>query len=527
MFRNSTSVVLLTQSSGVELNVRLILDEKPTRMHQKLKTLSQYVQRYPSGWKKRLELANLLYAMGCIHQAIEEYRFVVDRQPQLLEVRMKLGKLLQITGKEALAIAVYESALLNVRHVATRKHIDGLIAVCRNDIQGAIAAFEAAAVYEPDNAAHWLALGQLHMQTEDTVAALQAFNAVLSLNPDDMVALIDSYDLLLATGNMQAAQQRLGKIVDLAGDDFQTLKRQIDQRYRQRLVSGDEGKQTQQMLNSLVRMAAEGADVCQSLADDHIFRGEWAKGVGILAQFTEEHPNHPKGWYYYGRCLFHTGEYQKAASAMLKAYDLYPQDCQIYRALCEVLPAAGMIFYPNLVDIVEQMLQHFGDRWSVWATAGRVLVESCQEIARGCDISFKGTQLQPLLPDAWFCYGRVLALAGKHQSAVEALAQGWRLLPEAGGYMQSVSAAVWLGESYQVLGDDNASRRWWEEACQRVQELMEFEPAIASYWQGRALEGMGDVKGAIQAYGSALSLQLLYSEKVFMFEIDLRAHKLL
>ncbi|MEH2139025.1 hypothetical protein [Nostoc sp.] len=25
------------------------------------------------------------------------------------------------------------------------------------------------------------------------------------------------------------------------------------------------------------------------------------------------YPNHPSGWYYYGQCLFHTGEYQAAA----------------------------------------------------------------------------------------------------------------------------------------------------------------------------------------------------------------------
>ncbi len=57
-------VVSIAQSSGVELNANLILDEKTTRIDQKLKTLSEYVQQYPSGWKKRLELAHLLYAIG-------------------------------------------------------------------------------------------------------------------------------------------------------------------------------------------------------------------------------------------------------------------------------------------------------------------------------------------------------------------------------------------------------------------------------------------------------------------------------
>jgi hypothetical protein len=84
----------------------------------------------------------------------------------------------------------------------------------------------------------------------------------------------------------------------------------------------------------------------------------------------------------------------------------------------------------------------------------------------------------------------VLALALKHREAVEALEKGWELLP-AGSYLLSVPAAVWLGESYRVLGDAGASKRWWEVASEGCQELREFNPAMADYWLGRALVGLG------------------------------------
>ncbi|MEG4838782.1 tetratricopeptide repeat protein [Microcoleus sp. B9-D4] len=599
MSRNTTlRVVSLTQSSGVELNAYLVLDEKPARIDQKLKTLSEYVQQYPSGWKKRLELANLLYAMGRIEQAVEEYRQVIDRQQPLIGVRLQLGKLLQLMGREVEAVAVYESALANARNEATRQHIRGSIALCKGDTPAAILAFESAASLEPDNAAHWLALGQVQRGRGDAVAALRAFDAVLSLNPDDVVALIDSYDASQAVGNVRQAQRRLSKVLEVAPGDFGVLKRLADTRCRMRLVSGEEGKQTKQMIGSVLQLAPDAADARELLAYYHLFRGESANGVGVLERFTEEHPNHPRGWYSYGRYLFHTGEYQRAAEAMLKAYRLYPQDCEIYRALCEILPLTsppvpldppqppltrgepeeakssnckgetplevplfkgdlggsnrrlpdpldppqpplkrgeleqakssnctggtplkvplvkgdlgGSNREVTLTSIVEEMLDRFPDRWSVWTTAGRVLVESFQEIDRGCAVSVRGTQLEPQLPDAWFGHGRVLALAGKHREAVEALAQGWQLLPENGGYLQSVSAAVWLGESYGVLGDEVASRKWLEKACQFAQEMMEFDPAMASYWQGRALLGLGDVTEAVQAYRSALSRRLLY-----------------
>ncbi|MEG4010006.1 tetratricopeptide repeat protein [Microcoleus sp. Pol11C1] len=598
MSRNTTlRVVSLTQSSGVELNAYLVLDSKPARIDQKLKTLSEYVQQYPSGWKKRLELANLLYAMGRIEQAVEEYRQVIDRQQPLIGVRLQLGKLLQLMGQKAEAVGVYESALANARNEATRQHISGSSALCRNDTQGAILAFESAASLEPNNAAHWLALGQVQMGRGDAVAALRSFDRVLSLNPDDFVALIDSYDASQAVGNVRQAQRRLSKVLEVAPGDFRALKRLADTRCRMRLVSGKEGKQTKQIIGSVLQQAPDAADARELLAYYHLFRGESANGVGVLERFTEEHPNHPRGWYSYGRYLFHTGEYQKAAEAMLKAYRLYPQDCEIYRALCEILsvtsppvpldppqppltrgeleqakssnctgrtplevplvkgdlggsnrrlPApldppqppltrgeleeakpynckgetplevplvkgdlGGSNPQVTLASIVEEMLDRFPQRWSVWTTAGRVLVESFQEIDRGFSVSAKGTQLEPQLPDAWFGHGRVLALAGKHREAVETLAQGWQLLPEDGSYLQSVSAAVWLGESYRWLGDEVASRKWLEKACQS-QELMEFDPAMAGYWQGRALLGLGDVAEAVEAYRSALKRRLLY-----------------
>ncbi|WP_460205371.1 hypothetical protein [Scytonema sp. NUACC21] len=88
MSRNAVScVVSLTQPSGVELSVNLVLDEKPTRQDQKLKTLSQYVQQYPSGWKKRLELANVLYAMGRWEQKKSSLQNV-ERKKLLLKLKV-------------------------------------------------------------------------------------------------------------------------------------------------------------------------------------------------------------------------------------------------------------------------------------------------------------------------------------------------------------------------------------------------------------------------------------------------------
>ena len=512
------------------MNVHLVLAGKLTRQEQKLNTLSQYVEQYPSGWKKRLELANLLSVTGNWERAVQEYCQVIERQPQLIDARLKLGKLLELMGREAEAVEVYESALPLSDNEATKQYLSGAIAICRGDTKKATAAFENAADLQPDNAAYWLVLGQLQMGRENPVGALRAFEMILSLNPYDIAALIHSYDALMAVGNIQEAQRRLNKLIVLATDDFRVLQRQLNQRCAMRLVSGKEGKETKKMIVSALRQVPHGAEAHKALAYYHIFRGDWPEGVDVLAEFAAQHPNHPHGWYYYGRCLFDTGEYQKAASAMLKAYALHPDEYEIYRALCEILPAAKMtsilLTFPlkkegsgtlktkdgdniTLTSIVEEMLEHFPQRWSVWAIAGRVLVECFKDVERGCQVSKQGTKLQPQLADAWFCHGRVLALALKHQEAVEALEKGWHILP-AGRYIQSVPAAVWLAQSYQFLGDVGASKRWSKVACEGCRELRVFNPSLADCWLGRALMGLGDRLGAIKAYESAVSQELLY-----------------
>lgn len=518
----ATPLVQLTQPSGVEMNAYLVLDEKPTRQQMKLNTVSKYVQLHPTGWKKRLELAELLYEMGRWEQAVLEYRQVISRQPQLMNVRLQLGKLLQLMGKEADAIALYESAKALTQNIATFEHITGLIETCHRRSQDAAKFFERATLLEPENSFHWLALGLTYLETEAPVEALRAFNAVLKLNPNDIGALSHSYDALMAVGDIEEAQQRLQRTLELFPQDLRSLKRSADYRCGRGLVFGKEGKQTFGMIQTMLSIGPDAAYGFDALAQYHLVRGEWKEGVAVLQQFVEEHPNNPSGWYYYAQCLFHTGDYTTASVAILKAYKLYPNDCEIYRALCEILPEAGITSPPTpllpgegsslsvISIIVEEMLERFPQRWSVWVTAGRVLVEWFNEREWGCRVSAKAVELQPQLADAWFRHGRVLALAGRHREAVVALEQGWIELPPLGGYGQSVPAAVWLGESYRVLGEEERSRKWWKEACEGAKELMKLNRATAHYWQGRALAGVGDVAGATLAYSVALSGQLFY-----------------
>jgi len=510
-------LVKLSKPSDLELTVYLVLDRKTTRQNQKLKTLNQYVQQYPSGWKKRLELANLLYEIGEWEQAVKEYRQVLERQPQDVHIGLKLGKILQVIARKEEAISIYQKILSVCQSEINQRHIEGLLAICKGNRSAAIEAFTAAASLEPDNKVHWLAAGQVHSETENALAALEIYEKILSDQPDNLVALISSYDELIAVGELGKAEQKLSRAIDVSSQDFRVLKRQIDRSLRKRLVSSDAGKQTRKLISVALKLAPQTADSHHSLAYYYIFRGEPKKGVQILQEFTQEHQKNPSSWYYYARCLFHTGNHGEAAAAILQAYQLYPQDCEINRTLCEILSVAGQL--KQLRPLLEEMLDRFPHHWSIRATVGQVLVEHYQAIERGCDLSLQATHFQPQLAATWFHHGRVLALAGRPQAAVAALATGWQLLPDTGGNLHAVSAATCLAESYAGSEDPESriqnpestdcSQSWWQETYRRAEGLMNFDPAMACYWQGKALEELGTWKDAIDAYNKALDWQLL------------------
>lgn len=490
------------------MKAHLVSDNKPTKQDLQLRKLSRYLQQHPQWCQKRWELAQLLYSRGRWQQAIEEYHRVLEWQPQLLEARLQLANILHQLGRESEAIEIYLSALPLSPNIATLRQVTGWIEACRRRHYIAVKKFESAASLEPNNLTHWHALGQVHLEKESPIGALQAFDQILAMNPDDVVALRDSYYPLLAVGNFLEGLRRLQQALKLAPNDFLCLKRMVDHRCHQRLVYGEEEHQTQRLMQTALQLAPDNADAYHSLALYHLVRGEWARGIAVMQRFVRLHSDDSRGWYYYAQCLFQTGNAKEAGEAILRAYTIYHNHAEVYLALCEIFPDAGRV--NHLESLIEDMLQHFPECWKVWVKAGQLLVEHFQDLERGCSISAKAPQLQPQLAEAWFRHGRVLALAGRHREALVALEQGWQRLPSQGGYLSSVPAAVWLGESYQALGDYTSSQRWWQKAAQQTSELREFNPAIADYWQGKALAALGNTTGAKQAYQKARSQHLLY-----------------
>jgi RNA polymerase sigma factor (sigma-70 family) len=500
-------LVKVVLPSSREMSFEITLSHKP-QQHFRLETLDKYVRSYPRGWKKRWNLACLLYEMGQWEAAISEYAQVLERQPGLIDAYLSLGNIYRLLGRETEAVAVYEHARLAARREATRRHINGLIEVCRGRYEAAVAELQEALLLEPHEALHWHNLGLIHLRAGSFVKALQAFDESLKINPNDIVALTYSSAPLLAAGRGKEARQRITRALDLDPENVPALKWLTDVRAHRGATGGEESKTTRRRLRTLMRLAPDTAEAHESQAVHHIFRGEWEKGVLTLRAFAERYPNYPAAWLNLSRWLFRTGSPEASAEAVITACALHPESWEAPQAACEIFTYLGRLQY--LRPLIEAMLVRFPERWSVWATVAHALVEGFKNTEQACLISTRATQLQPQLAAAWFQHGRVLALSGKHQEALAALSKGWKWLADEACDKQSVVAALWCGESLRLMGEEEESWAWFERAAQKALVLSSQYPSLAQYRRGQALEALGDRVGAMQSYRAALAHHLLY-----------------
>ena len=176
MFNTVTpKVVSVDFPNQVQIDVYLTTESTQEQKLKKKVTLTNYIKKYPSGWKKRLELANLLYSLGEWPEAIKEYQQVLIKKPKLIEIWLKLGHIFYLQGAKNQAILAYESALSLSSNQGTQQQIKGLINAAQRRYQTAIKAIQTATKINPHNPNHWLSLGLTYLQVESPVAALQAF----------------------------------------------------------------------------------------------------------------------------------------------------------------------------------------------------------------------------------------------------------------------------------------------------------------------------------------------------------------
>ncbi len=264
---SATRIVKVSHPSGTRQVIPVFLKSKPIRSEVKIKTLQEYINRYPGGWKKRMELAEILYAMGEWNRAVTELRRVVDKHPQNLDASLLLGRMLMNTGEEEKAVEVYEKALSFVRKESSGCFLSGMIALCRNRVDEAAEAFQKAAAIGPKNEMFFQALGLSLLQANRPGEALRAFETALAMNPRDLVSLTYGYEPLMALGHLEKAEEYIDRVLEIHPADMLALQRKVELRCRKGYVQGEEGKITRRLVRRMNQLAPKMASLLETKKD--------------------------------------------------------------------------------------------------------------------------------------------------------------------------------------------------------------------------------------------------------------------
>ena len=503
----ASALVPVQHPTGLELTTHLAFEKKPTRLQMKRNTLQKYVEKYPTGWKKRLELAHILYSLGLWEQAVEHYRCVLERQPHLLDVRLKLAKILQIFSQPEEAIALYQDALASTPETtATYHHIQGLLDECHNRDANAAQAYQQAAELEPANTAHWFALAHVYQRQDAIVDAITAFDRILAVQPEHVSAQNQSADLLWHIGAYAESMDRTEKVLAIAPDHASALKRWFDHRCRTGVFQGDEGTQTINALKKLQKLSPHAPETYQSQAYYYRYQGKIESGKALLKQYCTEHPKNPFGLCYYAQFLIHIGDMSEAIHVIEQAYQLYPDHMGICQVLCEIVSRTQLS--PTLKRYVDQILGRFSTQWSMLLSISKLFVADSQMRDLGRQLAETVLQPSPQMAEPWFFYGQILQSDHDYSRAIEVMTAGWQRLPTQWCCATSMSAAIRIAQCHDALGNDDQAQRWWHEGVTRSHHLRPFFPALAHYWQGTAYMGLMQWSKASHHFQVALKWQL-------------------
>lgn len=261
---SATRIVKVSLPSGTRQVIPVFLKSKPIRNEVKIKTLQEYINRYPGGWKKRMELAEILYAVGQWGRAVTELRRVVDKHPRNLDACLLLGRMLMNTGEEEKAVEVYQKAFSFVRKESSRYFLSGMSALCRNRVEEAVAAFQKAVTMEPHNEMFFQTLALSLLQADRPGEALEAFETALTMNPRDLVSLTYGYEPLVALGRLEKAEEYIDRILEIHPSDMLAMQRKVELRCRKGYVQGEEGKITKRLVRRMNQLAPKMATLLET-----------------------------------------------------------------------------------------------------------------------------------------------------------------------------------------------------------------------------------------------------------------------
>lgn len=472
---------------GIERDVLLELPRARRASERQLERLRRYIDRYPTGWRKRLELARALASAGRLAETVPHYFFALTKQPFPLAPWMELGAILEALGRTTEAVAVYLSAASSVGRdgdralAAARAHaVRGTIDSARGELAMTPAAEQRAVRTQ---GAFALASGRI-------TDAIPLLERSVALDPSDSLAAALCHDALRAAGRAKAAGDRL-----IHDASVPMLERRIAAQCRA-------GTPHEDLLEALRALAPERIGTYEAAARIEIVRGRWDEAERIALTCIERHPRNAGAWVLVARTRRALGQ-NGAAAAARRALEIDRTSREAWLALCRNAGAS------EAGAIVAEAGPRFGGD-SVLLDAVADLASRAGDMRGAAALSHAAIAAQPHVPRFWITCGRALLRDGRDDAAIEVLLAAWTLIPADDAYHDGAVAALLLADACRRRGLANEAKAWAHAALLRAASLADTEPAVGMVRLGEALQSLGARSEARAAFAAAAGRHVAY-----------------
>jgi RNA polymerase sigma factor (sigma-70 family) len=263
----------ISSADGAERDVVLPLRQWASDPERRLRTLAAYIERHPTGWKKRLELARLEIQRGELTSALELYGQVADKQGRHLVALLERTALLVALGRKTEAAVLAAHAQESTAAPADRARLIAEEALALDDPIRALAILETTG-----GAGHERRLARLQVALGQPEAALATVAPLLRRQPADPEALLIRCDLHLALGRKTEALEDAAGALAAAASCAPALARLVVLGAAAGAVSGKQGRETARRLERLSILAPRAADTAYAHAVWWAERGDRDRG---------------------------------------------------------------------------------------------------------------------------------------------------------------------------------------------------------------------------------------------------------
>jgi len=364
----------------------------PRYVSRSAQRLRRYVQKHPTGWRKRLLLADMLLQAGRFDESVRHYHAVVARRHGHWEAWMRLSTALMYAGRCEEAAHVLGRLEDASPSAEVGSFFRGLSWLARGRIDAAEGSFLRASRSGECTPA-LSALAALHARRGRPMAALDAAQRALEADPQDIQALLIAHDTASLAGRTILADAYLARALDVQADCVPALLRWFE-----RALRGADPDQVAAVLKKLLRAAPDLPEVqCGLVAHDQS-RGHAARARRAARSLVEAYPTHSAAWLAHARLAFEYDERDVALRSIHRALEIAPDDVEI---AVEALRIQGNLMPGGLGRLVDRLLRQFPDHWRIVSSAAMALAQPAGNPGWAEELAEHARRLEPRLPLSW------------------------------------------------------------------------------------------------------------------------------